>query len=171
MTYEITVTYTESLVRTATRRFLVKFLGWDYLAVCLLMLICLGVLVALGQRGWFVGAAGAVLALAILVAVSVIIGYHRRATSALRKMRTPQAKWVFDDDGIAVESDVSAGRAKWRAIEKLWCFPEVWLLFVARGVYSTLPVDALSEETKAFILHKLQEAGAKISPSMRGGKS
>ena len=168
MTYEITVTYTESLVRTATRRFLMKLLGWDYLAVCLLMLAGLGVLVALGQRGWFVGAVGAVLALAVLVAASTTIAYHRRATSALRKMKTPQAKWVFDDEGIAVESDVSAGRVKWRAIEKLWCFPDVWLLFVAKGVYSTLPANDLPDETKAFILNKLQEAGAKISPPRRG---
>jgi hypothetical protein len=163
MTYEITVEYTEALVKRATRRFLVKFLGWDFLVVCLLMFISLGALVALGQRDWFVGAVGAVLLIAVLVGVAVIIVYHRRSMTALRKMKTPQAKWRFDEDGIGVETDLSTGSIKWRAIEKLWCFPEVWLLFTGKGVYSTLPASSLSHELKTFIINKVQETGAKIS--------
>lgn len=163
MKYEVTVEYSEELIKTATRRFLAKLLGWDYLVAWLVMLAALIVLLCLGQRGWFVGALGAVLVIAALVAVMVWVVFHRRALTTLRRMETPKALFVFDDDGIAVTSDLSSGNLKWQAIQKLWCFPEAWLLFFAKGVYSTLPTGCLTDEIKQFIVGKLKEQGTRIS--------
>ena len=160
--HEVTAEYTEALVKTATRRFIRKFLGWDYLAMWLVMLAAFIFLVALGQRGWPVGALGMLIVLSAGVAVMVWVTFHRRALGALRKMATPAATFVFDDDGIAVASDLSTGTLKWRTVQKVWCFPEAWLLFVAKGVYSTLPTACLSDEVKGFIVAKLKEHGAKI---------
>ena len=58
MKYEVTAEYTEALVKTSTRHFIRKFLGWDYLAVWQVMLAAVVALRALGQRGWLVGALG-----------------------------------------------------------------------------------------------------------------
>jgi hypothetical protein len=167
MKHEATAHYTETLVKTATRRFLVKFLGWDYLAVWLVMLASLIVLLALGQSGWLIGALGAVTVIAALVAVSVWVTFHRRALGSLRKMHTPVATFIFDDDGIAVSSDMGTGTLKWQAVQKLWCFPEAWLVFAGQGVYSTLPTACLTEDTKQFIIEKLKKQGAKISQQRR----
>lgn len=162
MKYEVTAEYTEALVKTATRRFIGKFLGWDYLAVWLVMLAVFIVLFALGQRGWLVGALGMLIALSAGLAVMVWITFHRRALGTFRKMTTPVATFTFEDDSIAVASDLSTGTLKWTAIQKLWCFPEAWLLFVAKGVYSTLPTACLTAEVQQFIIEKLVKQGTAI---------
>ncbi len=162
MKYEVTAEYTEALIKTATRRFLIKFLGWDYLVAWLIMLAALSLLLALGRRGWFVGALGAVLVIAALVAVTVWVVSYRRSLGTLRKMTKPIATFTFDDEGIAVSSDLSTGTLKWQAVQKLWCFPEAWLVFIAKGVYSTIPTACLTEDAMQFIVSKLKEQGTKI---------
>ena len=163
MKHEVTAQYTEALVKTATRRFIRKFLGWDYFVVWLIMFAGVIVLLALEQRGWQVGALGALVALSAVVAVTVWVRCHRRALGTLRKMQNPQATFTFDDDGITVSSELSSGTLKWQAVQKLWCFPEAWLIFLDKGVYSTLPTACLTEEVKQFITQKLKEQGTKIS--------
>lgn len=163
MKHEVPAEYTEALVKTVTRRFIHKFLGWDYIAVWLVTLASFVVLLALGQRDWLVGALGTLLLLSAGVAVIVWVTFHRRALVTFRKMRTPVATFTFDDDGIAVSSDLSTGTLKWQAVQNLWCFPEAWLLFVAKGVYSTLPTACLTEDVKQFIIAKLKEQGTRIS--------
>lgn len=162
MKHEVTAEYTEALVKTATRRFLAKLLGWDYLVAWLVILSAVVVLVVLGQRGWLVGALGAVLMIGALVAGIVRVVAHRRALGTLRKMNNPVATFTFDDVGICVSSDLSTGTLKWQAVEKLWCFPEAWLLFIGKGVYSTLPTACLTEEVKQFIVEKLKGQGTTI---------
>ena len=163
MKHKVTAEYDEALVKTVTRRFLAKFLGWDYLAVLLALLAMLIVLLSVGSRGWFVGALGAIVVISALIAITVWIVFCRRALGTLRKMSDPTATFVFDDDGIAVSSDISSGTLKWQAVQKLWCFPEAWLLFVAKGVYSTIPTAGLTDEVKRFIISKLKEQGTRIS--------
>jgi hypothetical protein len=163
MKYEVKAEYTETLVKTATRRFICKFLGWDYVAMCMVMLVASIVLLALGRRDWLVGALGMLTVLSTGMAVMLWLTFHRRALATLRKMTTPAATFTFDDDGIAVFSDLSTGMLKWRAVQKVWCFPEVWLLFVDKGVYSTLPTACLTDAVKTFIIERLKEQGTKIS--------
>ena len=171
MKYEAIAEYSEVLVRTATRRYLVKFLGWKNLIVWLVGLAALIILLAQGQRDWFVGVLGAVLVFMALVAVMVCVVFHRRALGTLRRMGKPVATFTFDDSGIGIASNLSTGTVKWQAVQKLWCFPEAWLLFFAKGVYSTIPTACLTGETKNFIVKKLQEQGTKISQPVAGGYS
>jgi len=42
-------------------------------------------------------------------------------------------------------------------IQKVWCFPEVWLLFLSKRQYLISPFDALKQELRNFILKKIQE--------------
>jgi hypothetical protein len=167
MKHEVTAEYSEAFVKTTTRRFIGKLLGWDYLAMWLVMLAAFIVLLALGQRGWLVGALGTLIVLSAGLVVMVWVTFHRRALGTLRKMTSPIATFTFDDDGIAVSSDLSSGTLKWQAVQKLWCFPEAWLVFVAKGAYSTIPTACLTEDAKQFIIDKLNEQGTKISQHQR----
>ena len=169
MKHEVVATYTEAVVKTATRRFIGKFLGWDYLIVWEVMLVAFVVLLTFGERGWLVGALGMLIVLSAAVAVMVWVTFHRRALGTFRKMTNPVANFTFDDDGIAVSSELSTGTLKWQAVQKLWCFPEAWLLFVAKGVYSTLPTACLTPEVQQFIVEKLKNQGTKIFQQKAGG--
>jgi hypothetical protein len=99
MRYEVTAEYSESLVRTASRRFLIKFFGWDLLVA---WLVGLALLLALGAYGWLTGLFGTLLVLTTILVVAFPIAYYRRGLALLRKMKTPRVQWVFDDAGISV---------------------------------------------------------------------
>ena len=163
MKYEITAQFDEAFVRRTTRQFLIKFLGWDYFVVLVLMAISLIVMLALGMRGWFVGAVGAVTVMATGVAVAVWHSHMRRALTTLRKMTKLEAEFAIDDSGISVSSDLGSGTINWQALQKMWCLPEAWLFFVAKGAYSTIPTACLTPPAKQFILDKLNENNVKIS--------
>lgn len=162
MPYEVMVTFTEDHIRTATRRFFLKTLGWDYFVAWVLLLAVFVILIAEGDRSWFVGVLGAMLVGSALVAVAFWLVYRRRGMAILRRMKNPTVHYVFDEDGVLVRSDLSEGRTKWSAFRELWRFPEVWLLFLVRGVYATLPTEALSDEIGRMIVEKMNAQGSRI---------
>ena len=77
-------------------------------------------------------------------------------------MAEPTVNFGLSDAGILVRSDLGGGDISWRAITKVWVFPEVWLIFVAKGSYITIPTESLTEEARNFIHNKVQEYGGKI---------
>lgn len=159
MKYEVTAEYTEQLVKTATRRFLSKLLGWEY---SMLWAAMLAVFIALGYRGghaWPMGACGSIAAILPLLYVLVHHAYSRRAIIAFRKRENPQTTFSFDDEGIGASSELATGHVKWPAVEKLWCFPEAWLVFLGKNSYWTLPTTCLTDDIKQFITNKLKEHG------------
>jgi hypothetical protein len=163
MKYDITAQFDEAFVRRTTHRFLIKFLGWDYFVVLVFMVISLIAMLVLGMNGWFVGVVGAVTVMATGVAVAVWHTQMNRALTTLRRMTNPEAQFIIDDSGIAVSSDLGSGSITWQAFQKMWCFPEAWLLFVSKGAYSTMPTACLTPSAKQFILDKLNENNIKIS--------
>ncbi len=165
MTYEITAHYSEHLFKKTTRRFLRKFLGWHIILLWLATLALFGVLLTLGERGPLMGAAGTILALVPLVLIGVRHACCRRAINLLRKMETPQMNFTFDDDGISARSDVASGHIKWRAVEKLWCFREAYLIFLSKNSYWIVPDECLSDEIKHFITNRLKQYSIPVSPA------
>jgi RNase P protein component len=42
-------------------------------------------------------------------------------------------------------------------IEKIWEYPSVWLVFIVKQGYTTLPTANLDEELKQFIAEKVRK--------------
>lgn len=123
--YEFTLRYTKALINTATRRYFTKLIGWRYRFSCILLLACIVAFLALGDRDWFVGAASTLFVIACAFPALAWIVIRRRATRALRKMSDPFARIIIYDEGYTVTSDLGSGTIKWKAVHKIWCFPEV----------------------------------------------
>jgi hypothetical protein len=77
-------------------------------------------------------------------------------------MSKPTAVFEFTDEEISSETDLGSSRMKWKAIKKIWRFPEAWLLFITEWQYITLPIADLTDEIRQFILVKVQEQGGKV---------
>ena len=163
MKYEITAMFDEEFVRRTTRRFLLKSLGWDYFAAFFILLAIFIGMLGVGKRDWMVGALGTIVFFGFAIAVTVWCIYMRRALSTFRKMQTPEVRFAIDASGISVSSELGSGSINWQAIQKMWCLPEAWLLFVSKGAYSTIPTACLPPEAKQLIVDKLTQHGAKIS--------
>jgi hypothetical protein len=63
----------------------------------------------------------------------------------------------FTDDELFSETALGSSTIKWEAIKEIWQFPEVWLLFWTKWQYITLPTASLDEETRHFVLSKVEE--------------
>ncbi len=159
---QIQVRYTEALVKRATMRFWTRFIGWQRVVVLVLLAVLLTHLIIVGDSSWYVGVLGSVLAIAVISGSSVYFVYRRRALATLRRMNEPTATFSFSDTGLSTRSNLGGGDIAWRAVTRVWTFPEVWLLFVAKGMYITIPTESLTDDVRQFITNKVREHGGKV---------
>ncbi len=73
------------------------------------------------------------------------------------RMETPTAKFCFTDERIGIESNIGWTELSWKMIEKIWEYPSVWLVFIAKQGYITLPTANLDDELKQCIGRKVRE--------------
>jgi hypothetical protein len=157
MRYEITAEFTPQTVKTVARRFILRMLGVGYFVALLAMIIWLVYLVTNRVNEWTTGAIAAILLLGTAIPTTVWWKTQANGLSRLRRMSTPRVKFVFDDKGITADSELGAATVGWKSIEKIWEFPEAWLLFVGRQQYVTVPLAALTEELKTVIKAEVQK--------------
>lgn len=162
MKFETKAMYSENLIRSVTRQFLRRFLGLDYFVALALLAMVFIYLISVGDRSWFLGVIGVLVVLGFGVSVAAWVTYHRRAFATFRRMSKPEVNFVFDDEGIVSASDLGEGRIKWNALREIWCLNDALLIFVDRGVYSTIPADCLTGEIREFIQAKAKEHGVKF---------
>lgn len=160
---EVRAEYTEELINQATKRFWWRLIAWHGVAA-----IALGIVFDAYQF-ILVGPTLVTLLLSVVLALAIVVGaatyfvYRHRALATFRRMGSPRAVFNFNDDGMSSRSDLGGGEIAWRGISKVWVFPEVWLLFMAKGLYVTIPTNALTPEVKAFIRAKVQEHGGTVA--------
>jgi hypothetical protein len=154
--------YSEALIARATKRFWVRTVGWHgFTAAGVLALLTACLIVVEGASALAIGFAG-FLAFAIAVGSGVYFVYRNRALATFRRMRAPDVVIKLSEDAISTRSDLGGGDASWRAITKVWEFPEVWLLFVAKGMYFTIPTDSMTSEQQSFIRARVRDNGGKV---------
>ena len=155
MKYEITAEFTPTTVKTVARRFVLRLLGTGYFVAVVVIAIALLYLAMRRENYWPTGAIGAVFVFSILFPVVLWWKTERSGLSRLRRMSSPTVKFLFDDKGITVDSELGEATVGWISIEKIWEFPEAWLLFVGKQQYVTVPIAPLSEELKRYIKEKV----------------
>ena len=79
-----------------------------------------------------------------------------------QKMRNPTATLRVEDDTFTLSSSIGTTTLHWTAVKELWKFQSSWLLLFSKAQFSTLPIDDLSSEMRAFILERIQAAGGKV---------
>lgn len=151
MRYEITAEFTPQTVKTVARRFILRLLGVRYFVALLVMAAGLTQLVARGVNDWTTGAIAAILLLGVTVPLTLWWKTRSGGLSRLRRMSTPSVKFVFDENGVTADSDLGSATVGWKSIEKIWEFPEAWLLFLGKQQYVTVPLPALTGELKELI--------------------
>jgi hypothetical protein len=76
-----------------------------------------------------VGIASGVEGLAILLAVNVLTNIGLEALEELAKRKSAVVVWQFTEDHISTRSELATAEISCKLIQKVWRFPEVWLLF------------------------------------------
>jgi YcxB-like protein len=174
MNREISINYTPQMVKTALRRFWFRTIGWPtFLSVCAVLAAFVYFLIArddswvYGHWGpnWFLVfmiVLGLVLFLCV-VFVTMCLQHLNQALRELAKRNSPIVVWKFTDDHISTTSELVTAEMSWKLVEKIWQFPEVWLLFFSKNNFMTLPLDSIDYELGQFITAKVMENGGRVS--------
>jgi hypothetical protein len=155
--------FSEALVRSAVWAFWRRVTGWKYwLAIALLLGSFIYGLWS-GDRSWFVGASGTILALGIAFAIAIYAIHFRGSIARLRRMKSPEATFEVGEDRFRITSDVGSSELSWKTVTEVWQFPEFWLLFFSPAHFITLPLADLDNDARELILSRAKSHGAKIA--------
>jgi hypothetical protein len=153
----IVVKFTPELVSRATTCFWRRYLGIDgAVAFTLAWVLAIG-LWALGSRAWYTTAFDTIVVLATFVFAGMYVVYRQRALNNLARIEDGRVEFQFAEDTLTVRSSLGNSRVRWEAFQRLWKFRDVWLLFVAKWQYVTLPVRELPPAVLALV--ELKVAG------------
>ena len=157
---ETKLRYSEPLLREAVRFFvrrsLVRGLGFGSLVAICLVMGGVALQIANGDRGWFVGAMVSFLVFVCVFLALIYVAHFRNTIGRFREMRNPEATLSLHEAHFTVTSELGSATMPWSSITEIWHHPRFWLILFSRSQFSTLPLDCLSEEARAFITRKTQ---------------
>jgi hypothetical protein len=156
MNREITFKYSPELIKFAVWKFWTRSIGvGGFVGYSVVVVGCLYFLLS-GDRSWIVGLLGSVVLLGTGIGISSYFIYLNRSLEKFKRMDDATAKLHFNDESIGIQSDIGSTELKWKMIEKVWKYPDVWLVFIAKQGYITLPTASLDNELKEFITSKIE---------------
>jgi hypothetical protein len=156
MNREITVSYSRELIKFAVWKFWTRNIGLRNFVIFALVCVAFILVFLSGDCSWFLGFLGAAIVFSFgLGCVSYFISL-RSSMKKFNRMETPTAKFRFTDERIGIESNIGWTELSWKMIEKIWEYPSVWLIFIAKQGYVTLPTANHDDELKQFIVRKVR---------------
>lgn len=160
--HEATLHYSEALVRRAVGAYWRRMVGMSFVAAMALLLAILVALVVQEDRSWKSGALGTLVALGLLAAVFLYAIPLRDSIRKLREMKTPQATFGAGESGFRFASEQGDSTLQWAAVTELWRFHDFWLLSLSKSQFITLPLADLPPQMQAYVLQRVQAAGAEV---------
>ena len=162
MNREITVSYSPELIKFAVWKFWTRNIGLKNFVI--FAVVCVAFILVLwgGDRSWFLGFLGAAIVFSFGIGCMSYYMSLRNSMEKFNRMETPTAKFRFTDERIGIESNIGWTELSWKMIEKIWEYPSVWLVFIAKQGYVTLPTANLDDELKQFIVRKVRESNGGI---------
>ena len=157
MNREITVSYSRELIRFAVWKFWTRNIGLGSFLIFAAVCVAFILVFLSGDRSWFLGFLGAAIVFSLGIACASYFIYLRRSMEKFDRMETPTAKFRFTDERVGIESNIGSTELSWKMIEKIWQYPSVWLVFIAKQGYITLPTANLDDELRQFITERVRE--------------
>lgn len=163
MSYEVTLIYTEPLLRQAVYAYWRRTVGAGFVFALALLAVSLGWFVIHGEDTWIVGALAAVLVLGVAFSAALYFVHYRNTLRKFREMGAPEATFRADESSFTFSTGIGTTTLQWSAVKELWQFSEVWLLLYSKAQFSTLPLACLPLEMRGFILRCVRAWGGKVA--------
>jgi len=155
MNYTITATYSEELLKTTARHYVLRLLGKPYITALIVYGIWAFPSPFMIHPVW-IGYIFISTFFALLALPGVLMIFKRRAAiHAFKEMNPPTVSLCIGENGISANSTDSG--VPWNKFEKLWEFPEALVLIQTDKQYRTIPKDCLTVEITEFIRGKINQ--------------
>jgi hypothetical protein len=161
--FEVTTHYSEAMIRSAARRFLLRYARRDVTIATVAILMALGLWLIL-DFDWRMPTGLLAISLALLLTVLVTeFRYTQQSLAKFKAMNDTTASWRFTQEFIAAKTELGSSEFRWQVVSQIWRYSDMWLLLYGRAGYSVLPVASLDENARAFIIAQVQAQGGTVS--------
>ena len=162
MLTEVTLVYSQALVRRAVFLYWRRTLGVGFFVALLVVATGLGFLIAQGKAGWGVGALATVLLGGVLLILALYVVRYRSAISRFDQLDSHAATFSANETTFTMRSRIGTTTLEWAVVKELWQFSDVWLLMYSKAQFNLLPVACMSPELRAFVRQRVQAAGGQV---------
>ena len=157
LSQDITYDWSPELVKTCTRRFILRASRRTQSA--LLLLLALGIFcIAKGAPvGWVMIAFG-------LVPVFIWLRGYQRSVKLAESRSDREVTVRVDPESMTFRTSEKESTLKWSQIKEAWISPDVLMLF-PQGTrqYIALPVASIGEDLKQYIETNIRQNGGKVA--------
>ncbi len=160
---EITLIYSEDLLKKAVRSFWWRSVGPLFVLVLLAMLAGTIYFVLKGERSWLVGAMGSVVLMGFLFSSVLYINHYRNTLGKFRELKGSNSTFKMNPDCFELESIIGTSTMNWSSVTELWQFKDYWLIFLSKAQFFTLPSSCLTDSNRESIIDYIKAAGGKIA--------
>ena len=161
MSYELVLRFDEASCRAAVARYWQGQFGWRTIVEVSIGTVIL-IVAATYSMGWLTGALGALVFMYAALSFYAYAYQRKRIFGLCRMMKDPEVRWTLNENSLATKSSVGQSEMPWSSITELWKFNDIWLLFVSRNAFITLPLDGVSDSAKAFLESKIVSPQGKV---------
>jgi hypothetical protein len=106
----------------------------------------IGVLWLVAAWDWYTVALSTGAVIVLILFIGVYLFHRHRALEHLARLEEGAVEFHFEEEGLGIASSLGTSMLKWSTFERVWKFPDLWLLFISKQQYLVLPVDALPAE-------------------------
>lgn len=108
-----------------------------------------------GERSWVIGVIGSLIDFVGMFFAIIDVAHFRNTVGRFRQMRVPEATLSCSEDQFTLPSELGSATLPWSSVTEVWRHPHFWLILFSRSQFSTLPLDFLNDQTRAFIHARL----------------
>ncbi len=156
--HSFTVSYDGGIVRDAVRAFVLRRCFREQPRLWLAEALALAALVwrlAHGHDGWIETLLSVAVLVPVLIVALVWTAQTRHLLGRLHRMRAPEARFVLDQRGVFVASDLGETLIPWDRITEVWRRPESRMIFFGPSQFITLPTRGVPEEALGYLRRNL----------------
>jgi hypothetical protein len=158
----VTLRYTEALVRSSVKRFCWRQVGWLYVVALALVLVGLATGLARGDRSWLAGVLVTILLIGVVMPISLYRTLLAGSLERYRSLDNQPALFSGDDISYVIQSTAGLTKLNWKTIASVCRYDDLWLLVFDKGGFMTFPLEGVSAADRDFLLERVKAHGGRI---------
>jgi hypothetical protein len=154
----VTLRYTEALVRRAAKHFCWQQTGLLYVMVSIGLISRL----ARGDHTWLTGVFGTILVFGVLLPVALYRAQLAGALERYRVLDNQLAQFKGDESFFVGQSAAGSNKLPWTTIASVRRYEALWLLVFRKAGFMTFPLEGVPTVDRDYLIDRVTAHGGRV---------